>query len=254
VRAGKIVANLSTAALYEAAVRDGEGMIAAEGPLVVSTGTHTGRSPKDKFIVREPSSEANVWWGDVNHEISEEHYDRLRNRLMAYLADRRLYSQDLFIGAHPKHRRSLRVYTETAWASVFARNLFRRPKAEELASFAPNFTILDVPSFEADPSTEGTRTGTAILVHLQRMEIIIVGTMYAGEIKKSAFTVMNYLMPDEGVLPMHSAANVGKDGESVVFFGLSGTGKTTLSADPLRSLVGDDETRHWHLGSGRSGR
>jgi phosphoenolpyruvate carboxykinase (ATP) len=241
VRAGKIVANLSTAALYEAALRDGEGILAAHGSLVVSTGKHTGRSPKDKFIVREPSSEAKVWWGDVNHPITEEHYDRLRNRLMAYLADRRLYSQDLFIGAHPKHRRSLRVYTETAWASIFARNLFRRPSAEDLASFAPNFTILNVPSFEADPATEGTRTGTAILVHLQRMEIIIVGTMYAGEIKKSAFTVMNYLMPDEGVLPMHSSVNVGKAGDSVIFFGLSGTGKTTLSADPLRSLIGDDE-------------
>ena len=241
IRAGKIVANLSTAALYEAAVRDGEGMIAAEGPLVVSTGTHTGRSPKDKFIVREPSSEANVWWGDVNHPISEAHYDRLRGRLMAYLADRRLYSQDMFIGAHPKHRRSLRVYTETAWASIFARNLFRRPSAEELAGFAPNFTIIDVPSFEADPATEGTRSGTAILVHLQRMEIIIVGTMYAGEIKKSAFTVMNYLMPDEGVLPMHSSINVGAAGDVAVFFGLSGTGKTTLSADPQRSLIGDDE-------------
>jgi len=241
VRAGKIVANLSTAALYEAAVRDGEGLIAAEGPLVVSTGTHTGRSPKDKFIVREPSSEANVWWGDVNHPITEEHYDKLRARLMAYIADRRLYSQDMFIGAHPSHRRSLRVYTETAWASIFARNLFRRPSAEDLASFAPNFTIIDVPSFQADPSTEGTRTGTAILVHLQRMEIIIVGTMYAGEIKKSAFTVMNYLLPDEGVLPMHSSINVGEAGDSCIFFGLSGTGKTTLSADPLRSLIGDDE-------------
>jgi phosphoenolpyruvate carboxykinase (ATP) len=241
VRAGKIVANLSTAALYESAARDGEGLIAAEGPLVVSTGTHTGRSPKDKFIVREPSSEANIWWGDVNHPISEEHYHKLRGRLMAYLADRRLYSQDLFIGAHPAHRRSLRVYTETAWASIFARNLFRRPTAADLASFSPNFTIIDVPSFQADPATEGVRSGTAILVHLQRMEIIIVGTMYAGEIKKSAFTVMNYLMPDEGVLPMHSSINVGQAGDSVVFFGLSGTGKTTLSADPLRSLIGDDE-------------
>ena len=241
VRAGKIVANLSTAALYEAALRDREGMIAAEGPLVVNTGTHTGRSPKDKFVVREPSSEAAVWWGDVNHPISEAHYDRLRARLMTYLAERRLYSQDLFIGAHPRHRRSLRVYTETAWASIFARNLFRRPAPEELASFAPNFTILNVPSFEADPATEGTRTGTAILVHLQRMEIIIVGTMYAGEIKKSAFTVMNYLMPDEGVLPMHSSVNIGKAGDPAIFFGLSGTGKTTLSADPLRSLIGDDE-------------
>jgi phosphoenolpyruvate carboxykinase (ATP) len=241
VRARTLRSNLSTAELYEAAIRDGEGVIAADGPLVVRTGTHTGRSPKDKFIVREPSSEANVWWGDVNHPISEADYDRLRGRLMGYLADRSLYSQDLFIGAHPAHRRSLRVYTETAWASIFARNLFRRPTAPDLASFAPNFTIIDVPSIEADPGTEGVRSGTAILVHLGRMEVIIVGTMYAGEIKKSAFTVMNYLMPDEGVLPMHSSVNVGVAGDPVVFFGLSGTGKTTLSADPLRSLIGDDE-------------
>ncbi len=236
-----VVANLSSAELYERAVRNGEGVIAAEGPLVVRTGKHTGRSPQDKFIVREPSSEAKIWWGDVNHPITEEHYDRLRARLVAYLADKDLYSQDMYIGAHPSHRRSLRVYTETAWASIFARNLFRRPAREDLASFAPNFTIIDVPSFQADPETEGTRTGTAILLHLQRMEIIIVGTMYAGEIKKSAFTVMNYLMPDEGVLPMHSSINVGEAGDAAIFFGLSGTGKTTLSADPLRSLIGDDE-------------
>jgi len=233
--------NLSTAELYEDAIRDGEGVIAAEGPLVVRTGTHTGRSPKDKFIVREPSSEASVWWGDVNHPITEAHYDRLRARLMDHVRDRRLYSQDLFIGAHPRHRRSLRVYTETAWASIFARNLFRRPTADELEGFEPNFTIIDVPSFKADPETEGVRSETAILLHLKRMEIIIVGTMYAGEIKKSAFTVMNYLLPDEGVLPMHSSVNVGQAGDPAVFFGLSGTGKTTLSADPLRSLIGDDE-------------
>ncbi|HEY5628144.1 MAG TPA: phosphoenolpyruvate carboxykinase (ATP), partial [Candidatus Limnocylindrales bacterium] len=230
--------NLSTAELYEDALREGEGVIAAEGPLVVRTGKHTGRSPKDKFIVREPSSEANVWWGDVNHPIDEEHYDRLRGRLMDYLRDRRLYSQDMYIGAHPTHRRSLRVYTETAWASIFARNLFRRPTLAELEAFEPNFTIIDVASFQADPETEGVRSTTAILVHLKRMEIIIVGTMYAGEIKKSAFTVMNYLLPDEGVLPMHSSINVGQAGDPAVFFGLSGTGKTTLSADPLRSLIG----------------
>ena len=239
---GRVVrANLPTAELYEDAVRAGEGLIAAEGPLVVRTGKHTGRSPQDKFLVREPGSAAKIWWGDVNRPIALEHYDRLRARLMAYLADRPVYAQDCFIGAHPAHRRSLRVYTETAWASIFARNLFRRPSAEDLSAFTPNFTIIDVPSFQADPATEGTRTGTAILVNLAAMEIIIVGTEYAGEIKKSAFTVMNYLMPDEGVLPMHSAANVGKDSESVVFFGLSGTGKTTLSADPERSLIGDDE-------------
>ena len=238
---GTVVANLPVAELYEHAIRAAEGTIAAEGPLVVRTGQHTGRSPKDKFVVREPWSQDKVWWGEVNHEISEEHYDRLRARLVEYVADRQLYAQDMYIGAHPNHRRSLRVYTETAWASIFARNLFRSPPQEDLAAFVPNFTIINVPSFQADPATEGTRTSTAILLHLQRMEIIIVGTMYAGEIKKSAFTVMNYLMPDEGVLPMHSSINVGPDGDSCIFFGLSGTGKTTLSADPLRSLIGDDE-------------
>jgi phosphoenolpyruvate carboxykinase (ATP) len=237
----RILANLPVAELYERAIAAGEGTIAAEGPLVVRTGQHTGRSPRDKFVVREPWSEAKVWWGDVNHAISEAHYDRLRARLMDDVRDRELYAQDLYVGAHPAHRRSLRVYTETAWASIFARNLFRRPPRDELAAFEPSFTIIDVPSFEADPATEGTRSGTAILLHLRRMEIIIVGTMYAGEIKKSAFTVMNYLMPDEGVLPMHSSINVGEAGDACVFFGLSGTGKTTLSADPLRSLIGDDE-------------
>ena len=233
--------NRPAAELYEDAIRHGEGLIAAEGPLVVRTGKHTGRSPEDKFIVAEPSSESTIWWGPVNRPISQEHYARLRRRLVDYLADRDLYAQDLFIGAAPAHRRSLRVYTETAWASLFARNLFRRPTPAQLADFAPNFTIIDVPSFQADPETEGTRTGTAILLDLARMEIIIVGTEYAGEIKKSAFTVMNYLMPEEGVLPMHSAINVGQDGDAAVFFGLSGTGKTTLSADPERSLIGDDE-------------
>jgi phosphoenolpyruvate carboxykinase (ATP) len=229
------------AELYERAARAQEGVIAAEGPLVVRTGRHTGRSPKDKFIVREPSSEAKCWWGEINQPIAEADYDRLRDRLLDHLAERDVYAQDMFVGAHPDHRRSLRVYTETAWASIFARNLFRRPSPDELRDFVPNFTIIDAPSFKADPETEGTRTETAILVHLGRMEILIAGTMYAGEIKKSAFTVMNYLLPDEGVLPMHSSVNVGRDGDSVVFFGLSGTGKTTLSADPERSLIGDDE-------------
>src|SRR6186997_2067516 len=237
----RVRANLPVAELYEDAIRHGEGLVASEGPLVVRTGKHTGRSPEDKFIVAEPSSEAKIWWGSVNRPISEAHYERLRARLVAYCAGRDLYVQDCFIGAAAAHRRSLRVYTETAWASIFARNLFRRPTADERQGFEPNFTIICVPSFQADPSTEGTRTGTAILLNLARMEIIIVGTEYAGEIKKSAFTVMNYLMPDEGVLPMHSAINIGPDGDAAVFFGLSGTGKTTLSADPERSLIGDDE-------------
>jgi phosphoenolpyruvate carboxykinase (ATP) len=237
----RVIANLSTAALVEHAIRAGEGEIAAEGPLVVRTGKHTGRSPEDKFIVDEPGSHDKIWWGSVNRPISEAHYDRLRARLVEYCADKDLFSQDCLIGADPEHQRRLRVYTETAWASVFARNLFRRTTAAERIGFEPNFTIICVPSFLADPETEGTRTSTAILLHLERMEIIIVGTEYAGEIKKSAFTVMNYLMPDEGVLPMHSSVNVGAAGDSVVFFGLSGTGKTTLSADPERSLIGDDE-------------
>ncbi|MHB8398795.1 MAG: phosphoenolpyruvate carboxykinase (ATP) [Candidatus Limnocylindrales bacterium] len=234
-------ANLSVAELYEDAIRAGEGIVAAAGPLVVRTGKHTGRSPQDKFVVREPSSEAKIWWGEINHPIAPEHYARLRARLVDYLADRQLYAQDCHIGADPAHRRSLRVYTETAWASIFVRNLFRRPSASDLATFEPNFTIIDVPSFKADPATEGTRTETAILLDLARMEVIIVGTEYAGEIKKAAFTVMNYVLPDEGILPMHSSVNVGPAGDPVVFFGLSGTGKTTLSADPLRRLIGDDE-------------
>jgi len=237
----RVRANLPTAELVEDAIRTGEGLLAAEGPLVVRTGKHTGRSPMDKFIVEEPSSAAKVWWGEINRPIGEAHYDRLRSRLVASCAEKDLYSQDLLIGADPDHQRRLRVYTETAWASIFARNLFRRPRATELIGFQPSFTIICVPSFQADPATEGTRTGTAILLHLERMEILIVGTEYAGEIKKSAFTVMNYLMPDEGVLPMHASVNVGPEGDSAVFFGLSGTGKTTLSADPERRLIGDDE-------------
>jgi phosphoenolpyruvate carboxykinase (ATP) len=237
----RVLANLPIAELVEDAIRAGEGLIAADGPLVVRTGKHTGRSPQDKFIVDESSSTGKIWWGEVNRPISEANYDELRARLVAYCAEKDLYSQDLLIGADPHHRRRLRVYTETAWASIFSRNLFRRPRPADLHGFEPNFTIINVPSFHADPETEGTRTGTAILLHLQRMEIIIVGTEYAGEIKKSAFTVMNYLMPDEGVLPMHSSVNVGSEGDSAVFFGLSGTGKTTLSADPERRLIGDDE-------------
>ena len=235
-------ANLSTAELYEDAIRHGEGLVAADGPLVVRTGKHTGRSPEDKFIVDEPSSHDKIWWGEVNRPISEAHYDRLRARLVAYAASKDLYSQDCFIGAAPAHRRSPARRTPRRPGPASSRATCSAARAPtSCAGFAPNFTIICVPSFQADPETEGTRTGTAILVHLRRMEILIVGTEYAGEIKKSAFTVMNYLMPDEGVLPMHSAINVGQDGDAAVFFGLSGTGKTTLSADPARSLIGDDE-------------
>ena len=233
--------NLSVPAMYEAAVRRDEGLIAAAGPLVVRTGTHTGRSPQDKFIVDEPGSRDQIWWGQVNRPISEERYEALRERVIGHLAKRETFVQDLFVGAHPAHRRSVRVTTETAWASLFAYNLFIRPSAAELTGYRPDFTIYDAPSLSADPDRDGTRTGTFIVVHVTRREILIGGTAYAGEIKKSAFTVMNHLLPDEGVLPMHSAVNVGPGGDAAIFFGLSGTGKTTLSADPARTLIGDDE-------------
>ncbi|MFI5262452.1 MAG: phosphoenolpyruvate carboxykinase (ATP) [Candidatus Limnocylindrales bacterium] len=233
--------NLSVPALYEAAIRRDEGVIADGGPLVVRTGTHTGRSPQDKFLVDEPASRDQIWWGNVNRPISEERYEALRERVIGHLAKRETFVQDLFVGAHPAHRRSVRVTTETAWASLFAHNLFIRPTTEELAAYRPDFTIYDAPSLTADPARDGTRTGTFIIVHVTRREVLIGGTAYAGEIKKSAFTVMNYLLPDEGVLPMHSAVNVGPAGDAAIFFGLSGTGKTTLSADPTRTLIGDDE-------------
>ncbi len=234
-------ANLSAAELYEHAIRRDEGFIAAEGPFVVRTGAHTGRSPKDKFIVDEPGSHEGVWWGGFNQPISEKRYDELRARMLAHLAGRDLFIQDCFVGADPAYRRSVRAYTESAWASIFCRNLFRTPSAAELAVFQPDFTIIDAPSFRADPARDGTLSETVILVHLSRQEILIGGTEYAGEMKKGAFGIMNYRLPDEGVLPMHSSVNVGQGGDVAVFFGLSGTGKTTLSADPERTLIGDDE-------------
>ncbi|MGH2407948.1 MAG: phosphoenolpyruvate carboxykinase (ATP) [Candidatus Limnocylindrales bacterium] len=233
--------NLSVPVLYEAAIRRDEGVIAAGGPLVVMTGIHTGRSPKDKFIVDEPGSHDKVWWGEVNRPIGEAHYERLREKVIGHLAAHESFVKDAYVGADPLHRRSVRVTTETAWASLFAHNLFIRPSAEEAAAFRPDFTIYDAPSLVADPATDGTRSGTFILVHVSRREVLIGGTAYAGEIKKSAFTVMNFLLPDEGVLPMHSSVNVGPAGDPAIFFGLSGTGKTTLVADPTRMLIGDDE-------------
>ena len=236
------LANLSVAALYEHALRREEGVMAADGPLVVRTGKHTGRSPNDRYIVDEPGSHDGVWWGGTfNRPISPQKYEDLRARIVAHLAERDVFVQDGFVGAHPKWRRSLRAYTETAWASIFCDNLFRRPSAEQLESFEPDFTIVDAPSFHADPERDGVNSETVILVHLSRQEILIAGTEYAGEMKKGAFGIMNYRLPDEGVLPMHSSINVGSTGDVAIFFGLSGTGKTTLSADPQRMLIGDDE-------------
>ena len=233
--------NLSPAALYEFALRRDEGVLAAKGPLVVRTGKHTGRSPKDKYIVDEPSSHAGVWWGGFNQPISERRYDQLRARFIEHMNKREVFVQDCYVGADPRYRRAVRAYTETAWASIFCDNLFIRPPAADLADFRPNFTIIDAPSFRADPDRDGTRGETVILVHLARQEILIGGTEYAGEMKKGAFGIMNFRLPEEGVLPMHSSVNVGADGGVAIFFGLSGTGKTTLSADPERILIGDDE-------------
>jgi phosphoenolpyruvate carboxykinase (ATP) len=235
------LANLSVAALYEKAIERREGLLSAGGPLVVRTGHHTGRSPKDKYIVDEASSHEGVWWGGFNQPITEERYDALKARFIEHMNGREVFVQDCYVGADPRFRRSVRAYTETAWASIFCENLFIRPRSAELPGFSPNFTIIDAPTFRADPDRDGTRSDTVILVHLARQEILIGGTHYAGEMKKGAFGIMNYRLPDEGVLPMHSSVNVGRDGDVAVFFGLSGTGKTTLSADPERILIGDDE-------------
>jgi phosphoenolpyruvate carboxykinase (ATP) len=233
--------NLNAALLYEHAIRNGEGLLAASGPIVVNTGQYTGRSPKDKFITQEQPSADKISWGSVNQPISEENFEKIRSRMMAYLGDKHLYVQDVFVGADPSNRLSVRVFTETAWANLFARNLFIRPSQEELANFVPDFAVVDVPSFTSDPATEGTRSETFILLSLNQKLVLIGGTRYGGEIKKSMFGVMNYVLPQRGVMPMHCSANTGKDGKTALFFGLSGTGKTTLSADPSRTLIGDDE-------------
>jgi phosphoenolpyruvate carboxykinase (ATP) len=233
--------NLTVPELYERAVRREEGVMAAHGPLMVRTGRHTGRSPQDRYIVDEPGSHDGVWWGGFNQPISPERYEDIRSRMLAHLSEREVFVQEGFVGAHEGWRRSLRAFTETAWASIFCENLFRRPTAEQLEAFQPDFTIINAPSFKADPERDGVRSETVILVHLSHQEILVGGTEYAGEIKKGAFGIMNYRLPDEGVLPMHSSVNVGADGDVALFFGLSGTGKTTLSADPERTLIGDDE-------------
>ncbi|MGH2353798.1 MAG: phosphoenolpyruvate carboxykinase [Chloroflexota bacterium] len=233
--------NLAPPALYEQAMLRGEGMIAAGGPLAVSTGEHTGRSPNDKFIVREPESAPHVWWGEVNRPFDPEVFDRLYGRVLGYLQNKDLFVQDCFAGADPAYRLPIRVVTESAWQSLFAQSLFIPPAPEQLSDHEPQFTVLSVPSFRADPARDGTQSGTFILLHFARRLLLVGGTNYAGEIKKSVFTVLNYLLPLRGVLPMHASANVGPNGDAAVFFGLSGTGKTSLSADPTRTLIGDDE-------------
>ena len=239
---GPVHWNLSTAALYEEAVRRKEGCLAAEGPLVCRTGQHTGRSPNDKFVVRESSSEQHVHWGAVNKPLDETRFDALYRDMITFLRDRDLYVLDAWAGADPTYRLPIRVVNEFAWHSLFARNMFI-PETDpaRLSEHRPEFTVVDVPSFKADPAVHGTRSDVFILVHFGRRIVLIGGTSYAGEIKKSIFTVLNYTLPLKGVLSMHCSANVGKQGDTALFFGLSGTGKTTLSSDPDRRLIGDDE-------------
>jgi phosphoenolpyruvate carboxykinase (ATP) len=235
--------DLSTPALYEHALQRHEGLLAHLGPLVVRTGQYTGRSPNDRYVVREPSSESHIWWGKTNQPFAPERYDALRARLTAYLQGKDLYVQDCYVGADPKYRLPVRVINELAWHNIFARNMFlNEADRARLAEYRPAFTVIDAPGFHANPEEDGTRSEAFIILHFGRKEVIIGGTAYAGEMKKSVFTVMNYLLPPQGVLSMHCSANYGQDrGDVAIFFGLSGTGKTTLSADPERTLVGDDE-------------
>ena len=239
---GTVHWNQISAMLIQAAVLRREGTLADMGPFVANTAPHTGRSPNDKFVVQEASSADDVDWGKVNQPISEAHFDQLQVDVREYLNGLdELFVQDLYCGADPAHRLSVRYVTPNAWHASFVRNMFIRPDAADLDGFAPNFTVLHAPEFTATPERHGTRTGTFIVLHLARRTILIGGTRYAGELKKAMFTVMNYLMPKRGVLSMHCSANIGPKGDTALFFGLSGTGKTTLSADPERGLIGDDE-------------
>ena len=234
--------NLSPAALYEEAIRRNEAAIVSTGALTAETGKHTGRSPRDKFFVKEPTSQDVIWWHPGNQPIASARFDGLLARMEEYIASHDVYTQDVYACADPRYRLRVRVISELAWHSLFAHNLFIRPAAEELMTFEPDFTVISLPSVQADPERDGTHGETFILVNLGRRMVIIGGTGYAGEIKKSIFTALNYLLPAQNVFPMHCSANADVDGSDVaLFFGLSGTGKTTLSADPSRRLIGDDE-------------
>jgi phosphoenolpyruvate carboxykinase (ATP) len=237
---GTVHYNLREAELYEQAVARGEARLTAHGALVAETGQHTGRSAKDKFVVRDAKREDEIWW-DNNKPMSPEHFQTLYDDFLAHAADLDLFVQDLIGGADERLQLPSRIITEYAWHSLFIRNLLIRPEQEALASFEPQMTIIDLPSFRADPARHGCRTETVIAVDFERMLVLIGGTSYAGEMKKSVFTALNYLLPAKGVMPMHCSANVGDEGDVAIFFGLSGTGKTTLSADPTRTLLGDDE-------------
>jgi phosphoenolpyruvate carboxykinase (ATP) len=241
VRTGhRVFANGSAPDLVAHALHREEGRLSVDGALLVRTGVHTGRSVQDKFIVDEPET-SEVWWGPINRKLVADKFATFAGRVQAYLQGQDLFTQDLYAGADPALRVRVRLVTTHAWAALFARNMFIRPLAEELDGFEPDYVILHAPQFHADPELDGVRSGTAIALSFARKLIVIAGTEYAGEIKKSIFTVMNWILPPMGVLPMHCSANVGPEGEVALFFGLSGTGKTTLSSDPNRPLIGDDE-------------
>ena len=238
----KIYWNLPIEALYEEIVFRSEGRIALLGPLIVNTGKHTARAADDKLIVRESATQNSIWWGEYNRPYSSEKFNDLFSRVQGFLQGRDIFVQDCYAGADPNYRFPIRIITEYAWHSLFSRNMFLTPKtSEEYRQHVPEFTVISVPSFKAFPPLDGTSSNTIIIINFEQKLCIIGNSAYAGEIKKSIFTIMNYLLPFEGVLPMHCSANIGMQGDTALFFGLSGTGKTTLSADPKRRLVGDDE-------------
>jgi phosphoenolpyruvate carboxykinase (ATP) len=238
---GRIYWNLPTPRLYEEAIKRREGRLAHLGPLVVRTGHHTGRSPQDRFLVREPSSEDKVWWGEVNRPISQQSWESLKRRMMASLQGNDLFVQDCFVGAGRHYQMPIRVITDKAWHSLFAHNMFIRPEGGGGHGQTPEFTVIQAPEVYAEPEIDGTRSEVFIVLNFGEKTVLIGGTEYAGEIKKSIFTVMNFLLPQQDVMSMHCSANMNHDGDVAIFFGLSGTGKTTLSADPKRLLIGDDE-------------
>ncbi|GJM43405.1 MAG: phosphoenolpyruvate carboxykinase [ATP] 2 [Gemmatimonadota bacterium] len=238
---GTVFRNLSTPELVEQSIVRGEGQLASNGALLVTTGERTGRSPNDRFVVDSPQVHDEIWWGKVNVPISEAHFDTLYKKVLAQMATGDQFVFDGFAGADPEYRLPVRVITAKAWHSLFARTLFVRPSAAELKSHHAEFTVINAGEMLANPQTDGTNSGVFVILSLERKTVIIGGTQYGGEIKKSIFAVMNYLLPKRGVFPMHCSANIGQDGDAALFFGLSGTGKTTLSADPNRRLIGDDE-------------
>ncbi len=235
----KVYWNLNADELYKIIGERGEGVITKDGAIVVETGEHTGRSANDKFTVKEPTSENNIWWGDVNRPFSQETFNDIKQRMTEYAKGKELFVRDTYAGTHPEHQLPVRIINELAWHSLFARNMFVRHESNE--AFTPEFTVINIPSFKADPEKDGLNSPTFILADFSQKLILIGGTSYAGETKKGIFSVMNYLMPQKGVMSMHCSANVGESGDVAIFFGLSGTGKTTLSADPERALIGDDE-------------